>query len=525
MNFVTEETLGGLLQDRARKSPDSLFLRMSGVQKTFEQFNSDCNRVAHGLANQKIMRGDVVALMLPNSLEFMLAWFALAKLGAVEAPINTAFRGSGLAHMLNLTGSQMLVVDDYYLDALEEIADSLTEIKTLVVRGNGVASASRFPQWTVRSFEGLLSDRTADLQTPLHGRDLAMLLFTSGTTGRSKACMLSHRYAIRQAQLLVQHLRLQPEDVLYSPFPLFHADAAALTVVPALVLGATAALGRKFSVSGFWTEIRDFEVTVFDFMGATLTMLWKQPPRVDDSDNPVRLAWGVPMPEWASAFEERFKLKLIEVYGLTDAGHVIYYPYNETRRVAACGKAIDPYDVRIFNEDDWELPPGEIGEIVIRPLEPSLIMDGYYRMPDATLAAWRNLWFHTGDLAYRDDEGFFYFVGRKKDAIRRRGENISAYEIEEIVTAHPAVLEAAAVGVPSELTEEEVKLSVVLREGASVSPEQLVAFCQQRMAKFMVPRYIEFMDDLPKTPTEKVEKYRLREAGITAITWDREARF
>jgi crotonobetaine/carnitine-CoA ligase len=517
------ETLGELLRHRARHSGDRLFLRLDGARLTFGEFDFECNRVAHGFAELGVARGEVVAVMLPNSLEFLISWFALAKLGACEAAINTAFRGRGLAHMLKLTRSRVLVVDEGFLDAVEAVADSLPELRLLVVRGDAVSAGRRFPGRTVISFGDLARDRSDDPQVPVRASELAMLLFTSGTTGPSKACMLSHRYAIRQAELIARHLGLRRDDVFYSPFPLFHADAATLTVVPAVMLGATAALASRFSVSRFWDQVREYEATVFDFLGATLTMLWKQPPRPDDRDNPARLAWGVPMPSFASEFEERFDLTLVEVYGLTDAGHVVYHPLDEPRRPGACGKAVHPYDVRIFDDDDRELPPGEVGEIVVRPLEPSVIMDGYYRMPEETLAAFRTLWFHTGDLARRDEDGYFYFAGRKKDAIRRRGENISAYEIEEAVAAHPAILEAAAVGVPSELTEEEVKLCVVLRSGASLAANDLVAFCRERMAKFMVPRYVEFMSELPKTPTQKVEKYRLRDAGVTAATWDSEA--
>jgi crotonobetaine/carnitine-CoA ligase len=353
-------------------------------------------------------------------------------------------------------------------------------------------------------------------------RDVAMLLFTSGTTGPSKGCVLSHRYAIRQGELLAEHLRITSSDVLYSPFPLFHADAATLTVVPAMVMGATAALGRRFSASGFWEEVRAFEATVFDFMGATLSILWKQPRRSDDSDNPVRLAWGVPMPAWADEFEARFGLKLLEVYGLTDAGVVAFYPYDEERRPGACGRPVHPYDVRVFDADDRELHAGQIGEIVVRPLEPSVTMAGYHGMPSETLSVFRNLWLHTGDRGYFDDDGYLYFVGRNTDSIRRRGENISAFEIEEVVLAHPDIVEAAAVGVPSELTEEDVKLCIVPRAGARISPRELIEFCKPRMARFMLPRYVEVMTELPRTQTQKVEKYRLRAAGVSSGTWDRE---
>jgi crotonobetaine/carnitine-CoA ligase len=293
-------------------------------------------------------------------------------------------------------------------------------------------------------------------------------------------------------------------------------------VMPALVLGATAALGERFSASGFWREVRAFDATVFDFMGATLTMLHKRPPAPDDADNSVRLAWGVPVPEWAPAFERRFGLRLVELYGSTDVGIPIYQPLQQPRVVGSCGRVIDVYDIRVLGDDRREVPVGAVGEIAVRAAEPGLINDGYYGMPEETAAARRDGWFLTGDLASRDIDGNFFFVGRRKDAIRRRGENISAFEVEEVVLAHPDVLDAAAFGVPSELSEEDVMVAVVARPGHTVEPAALVAFCSNSMAGYMVPRYIEVLDALPMTPTEKVEKYKLIERGVTAATWDRE---
>jgi crotonobetaine/carnitine-CoA ligase len=255
-------------------------------------------------------------------------------------------------------------------------------------------------------------------------------------------------------------------------------------------------------------------------MGATLTILWKQPRRPDDADNPVRLAWGVPMPEFAREFEERFDLRLAEVYGLTDAGVCVYQPLDEPRRPGACGKPLDCYDIRVFDDRDTEMPTGQPGEIVIRPGEPGLLMDGYLDMPAETLETMRNLWLHTGDRGYMDEAGYLHFLGRKKDSIRRRGENISSFEIEEIVSEHPAILEAAAIGVPSELTEEDVMVWIVLRPGADLSPSELVDYCSHHMAIHMVPRYVAMVDELPKTPTEKVEKYKLKDIGVTPQTWD-----
>ena len=298
-------------------------------------------------------------------------------------------------------GDPYLIADEVYLDPIEAVADRLDDIKVLVVCGDATAAAKRFPQWEVRPYRDLETDQSGNPGLPVAPEDLAMLLFTSGTTGRSKACMLPHNYAVRQGELMAEHYRFRPDDVLYCPYPLFHIDAAVCTVSAAIVCGATAALSQRFSVSRFWSEIREFGATVFDFMGATLTMLWKQPPAPDDADNPVRLAWGVPMPEFADQFEERFGAQLIENYGSTDAGVPVFYPYDEPRRRGACGKVISAYELRIVDDSDTECPTGQTGaRSSIRPNEPSLMADGYYRMPEATIETRRNLWFHTGDLGY-----------------------------------------------------------------------------------------------------------------------------
>jgi len=258
-------------------------------------------------------------------------------------------------------------------------------------------------------------------------------------------------------------------------------------------------------------------------MGATLTMLHKRPRRDDDADNPARLGWGVPVPEFADDFERRFGVQLVELYGSTDAGVPMYHPVDVPRRQGSCGRAIPQYDVRLFDDSGAEVADGEVGELVIRPNEPSLMSDGYYGMPSATLESRRDLWFHTGDLARRDADGYFYFVGRSTDSIRRRGENISAFEVEEVVKLHHSILDAAAFGVPSELTEDDVMIAVVVRPGDTLDPAELIDFCSSRMARHMVPEYVDVVDTLPRTPTEKVEKAQLRERGITPTTWQRTA--
>ena len=511
-------TVDALLSQRASEKGSAAFLRFSRRELTYKQCDALSARAAAAFVGLGVGAGDLVAVLLPNCPEAVVTWFGANRLGAVAAPVNTAFRGPALAHVLNLTGAAVLVVDDSLIGALTSVHNELTAARTLVVRGDHAGVSRLFPQWTVLPYSVL--EAPGDPPRSAHGAaDPALVLFTSGTTGRSKGCLLSHRFAVRQAELMVENFGLRADDVLYCPFPLFHLDATVMTVMPALVLGATAAIGERFSASGFWPEVRAMGATVFDFMGATLTILHKRQSQVDDRAHSVRLGWGVPMPEFASSFEERFGVKLVEAYGSTDVGVPIYSDPSLPRRPGACGRPIPAYDVRLVDSSDVPVPVGEVGEIVVRPNEPGLINDGYLGMPVESLAARRNLWFHTGDLARQDADGYVYFVGRLSDSIRRRGENISAFEVEEVVAAHPDVLEAAAYGVPSDLTEEDVMVAVVPRPGRTIDPAALVSWCASRMARHMLPTHVDVVGSLPKTPTEKVEKHVLKAHGVTPTTW------
>ncbi len=510
------DTLNDALKRASRVWPDRVFLRVDGADVGFAEFEADVGRLAAGLADAGLGRGDRLAVFMHNSLACLHTWFAANRLGAVWAPINTEFRGRTLAHVIELADPRLLVCD---AELVEPLRDSLGERSSgarLVVIAAGEASYAGADR-----LEDLYADTPAAAE-PSSFADQAALLFTSGTTGRSKGCIISHQYFVTQATILLRDFELTQEDVLYCPFPLFHADATALTTVPALLLGATAAISRRFSASRFWDEVRDVGATVFDFMGATLAILYKADPRPDDADNPVRLAWGVPVPEWAEEFERRFALRIVELYGSVEASLPITQPLHEPRVPGSCGRVTAEFEVRIHDADDVPLPPNTSGELVIRPKEPSIILDGYFGMPEATTEAFRNLWFHSGDSARVDEAGNFYFLGRTNEAIRRRGENISAFEVEEGLLLHPDVIECAAIGVPSELSEEEVKVCVVKRPGSSLTHLELVEHCRRVLARFQVPRYIEFVDALPKTPTGKLEKYRLREAPYTPDTWDRE---
>jgi crotonobetaine/carnitine-CoA ligase len=290
-----------------------------------------------------------------------------------------------------------------------------------------------------------------------------------------------------------------------------------------MVADAQVVLSDRFSASNFWDEIRKYGATQFNYLGAVMTILSKQEPKPEDADVKVRYAFGAACPaDVMETLEERFGFMCLEGFGMSEIGLAIHDAIGNRRR-GSCGKVLDGFfDVKLFDDDDNEVATGEIGEIVVRPKMPYIMMTEYYNMPDKTLEAYRNLWFHTGDYAKKDADEFFYFVDRKKDAMRRRGENISSFEVEKVINTHPSVLESAVFAVPSELGEDEVMAAVVRKHGMNGSPAELIEFCNDRMAHFAVPRYLDFVSELPKTPTNRIEKYRLRQAGITKTTWDRE---
>jgi crotonobetaine/carnitine-CoA ligase len=334
--------------------------------------------------------------------------------------------------------------------------------------------------------------------------------------------VLTHAANFHMARNVVGLMDYGPDDVVFNAFPLFHVNARYSGVLPVMYAGGQSVLRSRFSVSGFWDTCREYGVTAFNYMGAVLMMLYKQPEKPDDADNPVRRAYGAPAPVTIyQDFERRFGVQLVEVYGSTEGGTITMNTVDSFR-IGSCGKPVPYYDVRIHDPDDRPLPAGEVGEIVVRPREPNALFEGYHDMPAETLTAFRNLWFHTGDRGRTDEDGYFYYVDRMKDSIRRRGENISSWEVEKVVTAHESVAEAAAIGVPSEHTEEEVLIVVVAKPGYDIDPVSILDLCQQRLPYYAVPRYVHVTNELPKTPSQRVEKYRLRAAGLPPGTWDRE---
>ena len=494
--------------------PDRDFLRFRERNYTYAEFAEAYRNIAGGLAAFGVSRHDIVPAFFPNSGPAVEVWFALMHLGAVWAPINTEFRGTQLVHALNLMESDTLIVDEPYLEQIVEALPSLLHVRRIILHG-----AEELPKYDNIEFTEFdqLPDAGPPPRAEVERAEVAMIQFTSGSSGVSKAVQLSHGYLDGQGSGFSEVFDLSEADVLYCPFPLYHWDATVGTVITALKSGGTAALARKFSVSGFWDDIRFFGATVFDFMGATLTFVYRLPERPDDAGNGVRFAWGVPMPEFKEDFERRFDLKLIEGYGSTEGGISVFQYFGEEYPPGSCGRAAPGFKLKIVDDDGTELPTGEVGEIISRPDDPTQMMNGYFKMPEVNAELIRDGWYHTGDLGRIDKGGNLFFAGRKKDVIRRRGENMSALEIEHAIDGHPDVSEVAAYGVPSEYSEEEVAISIVVRDGCTLTEQAVLDYCAGKMARYMIPEHILFIDALPKTPTEKVAKAELKKLHADVI--------
>jgi carnitine-CoA ligase len=512
---VESLVLGDVLRSRSESHRTEPFLRFRDGDLTYRDVDSEANRVAQGLIGLGVGKGDHVAVMLPNCPELVSVIFALARLGAVAVPINTAHRGELLRHVLFSSDTTTLVIDAAYVERLP--VDRLPGLGRIIVRGGGGPAGSV----TFSSLRGL--DETEPRAGVLFS-DLQAIMYTSGTTGPSKGAMVSHSLALTCAYDSLNFLD-RWHRTTYCPLPLFHAAGLWDGVFSALLSGGSIAVVERFSASRFWDDVRYFGAQVALSVFSMIPILMSAPPSPRDHDHPLEMFY-MGKSSLDGPLRTRFGVRSVETYTSTEAGIATGSPYGEWR-VGSCGTVhSERFDAAVVDEHDREVGPGEPGELVLRPKQPYVVTTGYYGTPEATAEVFRNLWFHTGDRVWQDDDGYYFFLDRMKDSIRRRGENISAFDLECEVNMHPAVLECAAIGVPSVLEDEDVKLAVVLRPGAKLAPEELVEFCVEHLPKFMVPRYVEFLDALPRTPTDKVAKYQLRaqgDHGLTDNTWDGEA--
>jgi crotonobetaine/carnitine-CoA ligase len=462
---------------------------------------------------------------MTGSPELVFTTSGINKLGAIWVPTNTDYRKEWLREALQDSRARVLVVDAPLLPRVAELGPHVP-FECVVVNGTSDLAVEGVRMADLAEFAQL---RANEPDVEVSHADTAAVLWTSGTTGKPKGVMQSHSAWVRGSESSIRSFRVRGGDVLYNCLPMYNSAAWISTVYPALVAGLPFGLDDHFSVSGFWDRIRFYGATHMFTLGAMHIFLWQAPARADDRANPVRVASAIPMPDrLLGPFKERFGVEVIvQGYGQSEAFTVLTRVDDGTRRWKpnSTGVPQPGVEVRLLDDDDVEVPVGDVGEICVRPADPYVIFNGYFNDPEATAAAFRNLWYHTGDLARRDEDGEFFFFDRKADYIRYKGRNVSSFAVEAAVNAHPAVAQSAAYGVPSaELeAEAEIKVDVVLKPAANLRPEELATFVNETAPYFFVPRYIEFVDQLPQTPTGRVRKFALRQRGVGDATWDRAA--
>lgn len=511
-----------VLAASAAEDPDRVFLRhVNGDAVSYGGVFNAWRRWASAYAHHGVQPGDAVVTMMRMRFEFYYSWLGLAWLKAIETPLNTDYRGAMLTHALRSSRPRLVVVEARLLDQFEAIADDLDERPVLVVLDGTGDAAPSYRTVPVDEFLRSAAPLT-DVGTPSVW-DTATVVYTSGTTGPSKGVRLPWGQLHRLAMDGFPFEDLREDDCFYLPLVTYHIGAKAMPYLMAMCKGSVV-IRERFSATEFLDDIATHRCTVTVMVAGIAQLMLAVPPKPDDAQTPLRYTLMAPVIANVEEFSRRFGVKVCAAYGMTELPPVIGsngWDVTDANH-ASCGRLKPGYQARIVDEHDFEVPPGEIGELIVRSDEPWALNDGYVGMPEATARAWRTGWFHTGDAFRRDEEGNYYFVDRIKDAIRRRGENISSFEVESIVTTHPEVLHAAAVAVPSEIQEDEVKIVVVRKPESALTERELIEYLIPIMPRFMVPRYVEFVGELPKTPTDRVQKVLLREAGVTERTWDRE---
>lgn len=517
------DTLMHALGRAATDAPDKIFLDICGDTVTFAETDAQATRLAHSLAGLGIGKGDTVVSIFDTNIDVIVCWFAINKIGAIWVPINTAYRQEFLRHQIMDAGARLVLCDPVYLERLVEIADKLPAVELILCRDQGPFPACRIP---IQRFEDYRGTDDTSLPTVVEPADLACLLYTSGTTGPSKGCMISHNYMCMQGRQQLRAVPQAPDEIAWTCLPLFHSAALNL-VLGALVGQMRVAVWPRFSVTSFWADIEQSGARNALLMASIFSLVAHAP----DNDamkrcyGQLRMIFGQPItPEVRKIWKERFGVKIVSswAYGQTEGSRLTMVAPDETPPETCTGRVADEFEMRIVDGNDRPVPDGTVGEIVYRPRYPHVMFEGYWRRPEDTAKAWRNLWMHTGDLG-RIEGGYLYFMDRQKDYLRCRGENVSSFELEKTFAAHPAIQEIAIHAVGAQDAEDEIKATVVLREGAELTEEALCHWSVANLPHFAVPRYYEFRSELVKNPTGRVLKYKLREEGITPATWDREA--
>ena len=527
-----EWVLPKVLKEQSEKNGAKDFLQFSyNNPLTYSEVNTLANQIANSLNKLGVEKGEKVSVYMPNSLELCLSWFGILKNGSVMVPINTAYVMDFLQYIIESSDSKIIIIAEEYMDRLKNIEDRIPLIENIIVwpreeKGSLDLMDYKGKAKTYSWKEFVESGDKNEPDVEITHLDHARLMYTSGTTGRSKGvvrpCAADYSSAMNYSLIM----DITPDDVIFTCLPLFHSNAMVMGVYPAMIQGAKVVVEEKYSASNFWKWMKDFKITKFNLVGVMSYFMWNAPVVPEEKEHEVKLVLGSPAPhDIIEDFMERFGIKFMEGYGLTEVGQCTFMRPGEPFRIGSCGKESPGYEIKIVNPDtDEELPPDTPGELVLRPRIPNICLHYYHKMPEKTVSDFRNFWFHTGDLCRKDDDGYIFFMDRVKDYIRRRGENISSFEVENMVSSHPKINEAAAIAVKVDeegrYSEDEVMIVIVKEEGKNLDPKEIIEFLKPIMPKFMIPRFIKFRKSLPKTPTNRVQKAKLREEGVTADTWD-----
>jgi crotonobetaine/carnitine-CoA ligase len=522
-----QDTLVAALDRAAAAWPDRQWIDFLGQTYTFKDIDHAATRLAHVLMALGVKPGETVISFLDNSVDAIVLWFAINKAGAVTVPINTAYRGEFLRHLVSDAGGRIVIAESDYAERLAQIAPGISSVRLILYRG----AAPRMGDCSIACEP--LDEHRGYCETPTGiaplPSDLACLIYTSGTTGPAKGCMISHNYVCNLARQNVGIYEVTEGDTMWTCLPLFHMNAIAVTLVTTLLVGARAAMVPKFSVSGFWPEIVRAGATIASVLGSMAVFVSQAPDNEASvaAFGQLRAVQGAPWPgEIADVWQRRFGIKsqiAARLYGISEACLVTTVSAAVQVPPGTSGRRNADFEVRIVDDNDNELPPGVPGEVVCRPLKPHVMFEGYWRRPDETLKVMRNLWMHLGDIGKFDADGWFYFIDRKKDYLRRRGENISSFEMENVFAQHPAIAEVAVHAVLSKASEDDIKVTAVLHADARLTEEELCRWSIDKLPYFALPRYIEFRAALPRNPVGRVLKFQLRDEGCTTATWDMES--
>jgi carnitine-CoA ligase len=513
--------------DRAvAKHPERVLLDIGGEFFSYGDIDRLSTRFANALAALGVAQGQTVVTMLDNNADAIVSWLSINKLRAVSVPINTALRGEFLRHQIADAGARLVICEADYLERIRAVAGDLPSLKIILCRG-AVDAGKQSTGMRVAPLDEFRGNDDAPLRNKPQPSDLACLIYTAGTTGPSKGCMLSYNFMCNLARLQLRAGPATENDVTITPLPLFHMNAVCVGVLSNILVGARVAILPRFSVSNFWPEVQRSGATIASILGGMGALLAQAPDTaaMKHCFGQIHTVRGNPFTESTKhIWRERFGARQVggNGYGLTEACVVTSLPGGEYAAPGSSGKRIPDFDVRIVDELDRELPANVSGEIVVRPLRPDIMFQGYWGRPEETLRLLRNLWFHTGDIGKFDERGFFYFIDRKKDYLRRRGENISSFEMESAFALHPQIAEVAVHAVPAVNGEDDVKVTAVRQPQSQLTEEELFRWSMGKVPYYALPRYIEFRESLPKNPQGRVLKYELREQGKTPSTWDLE---